>query len=134
VPTLAGYVPLANHGLELGRPKWMVEKARRLVEKHRESIEKVHKYPEIVIAAGTDSTGNMVEELELLVDNGFSEMQTILCATRNSAKTLDIEERVGTIEDNKQADILIVKGNPLENITNLRQIADIIKNGKSINQ
>lgn len=132
VPTLSGYVPLAMRGLEMGRPKWMVEKAKRLVDKHREAIEKVRKYPEIIVAAGTDSSGEMVEELELLISNGYNALEAIIFATRNAALTLGIEERVGTLDEGKQADILIVKGCPTENISYLRQIAEVIKKGRFI--
>jgi Imidazolonepropionase and related amidohydrolases len=131
-PTLTGYVPLAEHGLEMGRPSWMVEKAKRLVDQHRLAIEKVRRYPEIVVAAGTDSSGEMVEEMELLAAYGFSPMEAILCATRNAAVVLGIEARTGVLEAGKQADMVIVKGNPLDKLANLRNVVEVVKKGTAV--
>lgn len=132
VPTLAGYVPLAERGLQQGRPAWMVEKAKRLVDKHREAIEKVRRYPEIIVAAGTDSSGEMAEEIELLAQNGYTAGQALICATRNSALALGIGDRVGSIQAKKQADLLVVAGNPLEKLASLRNVVETIKAGKPV--
>ncbi len=132
VPTLSGYVPLAEHGLAMGRPEWMVEKARRLVDVHREAMAKVRKYSEIVVAAGTDSSGELVEELELLIANGYSASEVVRCATINAARVLGIEGRVGSLEPGKQANVLVVRGDPLNDITALRQPECIIQLGNII--
>lgn len=132
VPTLSGYVPLAEHGLAMGRPAWMVEKARRLVDVHREAMANVRRYPEIVVAAGTDSSGELVEELELLIANGFSTSEAVRCATINAARVLGIEDRVGSLEPGKQANVLVVRGDPLDDVTALRRLECIIQLGTII--
>jgi imidazolonepropionase-like amidohydrolase len=132
VPTLSGYVPLAEHGLKMGRPAWMVEKARRLVDAHRQAMAKTRAYKEIVIAAGTDSSGELVEELELLISCGYPVEDAIKFATINAAKTLGIEASTGTLEEGKDANVLVVKGDPLADIRNLRLVADVIKRGKIV--
>lgn len=131
-PTLTGYVPLAERGLQMGRPAWMVEKAKRLVDQHRKAIEKVRRYPEIIVAAGTDSSGEMVEEMELLAEYGYSSIEAILCATNNAARVLGIDDHVGTLCVGKQADILIVKGDPLAKLACLRNVIEVIKAGTPV--
>ena len=132
VPTLTGYIPLANRGLEMNRPIWMIEKAKKLLDKHQEALLMTKKYPEIVIAAGTDSSGEIVEELEEFVKIGFTPYQAIIFATKNAANVLGILDSVGTISVGKKANIIIVEGNPEKNITDLRNLREIIKSGRMI--
>ncbi len=54
-------------------------------------------------------------------------MEAIKTATINSAKLLQIDERLGSIEVGKLADIIAVKGNPLENIRVLENVAFVMK-------
>ena len=62
-------------------------------------------------------------EIELLIKGGMSNMQAIKCATHNGGKLLGMN--VGTIQIGQKADILIINGNPLENI-------EVLKNKKNI--
>lgn len=75
-------------------------------------------------------------EIEKMVSVlGFSPMDAIVSATKIGAEALGIEDKVGTIEKGKLADILLVDGNPLENIGVLverKNIKSIIKDGKVI--
>lgn len=132
VPTLTGYIPLALQGREMGRPEWMVEKAGALLEKHQEVMEKIKLYPEIIIAAGTDSSGSMAMEVEELNKAGFDNIDSLIFATRNSADALGILEKTGTLEAQKEADIIIIDGDPSVDITKLRHIKQVIKGGEFI--
>ncbi len=132
VPTLTGYIPLARHGLELGRPAWMVENAKALLEKHQEVMVKLKKYPEIVVATGSDSTGSVATEIEELNKSGFEPMDVLLFATRNGADVLGILERTGTLESGKEADIIVLDGNPLKDLSVLKQVKHVIKTGDMI--
>lgn len=64
-------------------------------------------------------------ELQLLVEAGLSEMEAIIAATKVTSEAIGIGQRVGTIERGKQADILVVNGNPLERISLLRKKSKI---------
>lgn len=71
-------------------------------------------------------------ELELLVEAGIPPLEVIKIATRNGAQALGIEEDVGTIEPGKQADMIILSDNPLDDISNTKKIEAVINNGHFI--
>lgn len=92
----------------------------------------------VPILAGTDFSIPLVypgysihEELELLVNKaGLSPMEAIQSATLNPAKFSNMEHSLGTIEEGKIADIVLLHKNPLENIGNTKDISLIIQGGK----
>jgi imidazolonepropionase-like amidohydrolase len=88
------------------------------------------------IAAGTDSgTPGVVigrglhKELELMVEAGLSPMEAIMAGTKNAADNLGKASELGTIEEGKLADMIVVAGNPLDNIETTRNIKMVIKDG-----
>jgi imidazolonepropionase-like amidohydrolase len=88
------------------------------------------------IAAGTDSgTPGVVigrglhKELELMVEAGINPMAAIMAGTRNAADNLGKGNELGTIEKGKLADMIVVSGNPLEEIGKTRDIKMVIKDG-----
>jgi imidazolonepropionase-like amidohydrolase len=76
----------------------------------------------VLFAMGTDAGtpfnvhGNNGDELSAMVDWGFSAMEAIVAATGNAAKLLGIDKSLGMIEKGKTADLLVVRGNPLQDI------------------
>ena len=88
----------------------------------------------VKIAFGTDSGvsphGENAHEFELMVEGGMPPMKAIQAATLECAKLLRVEERLGTIEPGKIADVIAVPGNPLENISVMRKVAFVMKDGK----
>jgi len=83
----------------------------------------------VCVLPGTDTLGDFVEELELFVKAGMSNMDALVAATRLGAECMGKENRIGTIEAGKTADLCIINGNPLENISALRNVALVIKDG-----
>ena len=71
-------------------------------------------------------------ELKLLTDAGITPDNVIKIATKNGAEALDIINQTGTIEPGKEADILILSSNPMEDIENVKRVETIISNGKVI--
>ena len=96
----------------------------------------------VTLAAGTDAPfpqgtwfgESMHYELELFAQAGIANTDIIKIATYNGAKILRREHEFGSIQKGLAADILIVKGNPAENISDTRNIAYVIKEGKLINR
>ncbi len=72
--------------------------------------------------------GDNVRELEMMVDYGMVTKEVLEIATSGNAKLLELPDR-GEIEKGKLADIIAVKGNPLESITNLRYVNFVMKDG-----
>jgi hypothetical protein len=90
-----------------------------------------------LLIAGPDPTGNGgvipgfgdEREMELLVEAGFSPVEAIKIATLNGATFLGLQDRIGSIVAGKNADLLIVKGNPAENIDNVENVTIVFKDG-----
>ena len=90
-----------------------------------------------LLVAGTDPTGwgnavaghGSLREVELLVEAGFTPIQAIQVATINGAKLLGIDRDVGTLETGKAADLVVLAGNPLQSIGDIRKIETVFKDG-----
>jgi imidazolonepropionase-like amidohydrolase len=83
----------------------------------------------VPIAAATRG-GDLQREIELLVEAGIPPLDAIVAATRNSAAMLRRAEDTGMIAAGKRADLLLVSGNPGEDIRNLRKIALRLREGE----
>ena len=78
--------------------------------------------------------GSLHHELELLVEAGISPLDVIKIATRNGAHALGILNKVGTIENGKEADMIVLAANPIDNISNTKKIEAIINDGKLVDR
>jgi imidazolonepropionase-like amidohydrolase len=89
------------------------------------------------LLAGSDPTGDGSimagfadqREVELLVEAGFTPVEAIHIATQNGAEFLGIGSRVGTIRLGKQADLVVVDGNPAQRISDIRNVEIIFRKG-----
>ncbi|WP_428261854.1 amidohydrolase family protein [Haliangium sp.] len=86
------------------------------------------------IAFGTDSGvsphGDNAQEFVYMVEAGMPPMVAIQSATREAAKLLRIDDRLGTVEPGKVADIVAVRGDPIADISVLTSVAFVMKDGK----
>ncbi len=90
-----------------------------------------------LLLAGLDPTGyggvvpgfGDQREIELLVEAGFTPAEAIRIATLNGAQFLGIADRVGSIEPGKQADLVLIKGDPSRNITDIENVDTVFKQG-----
>ena len=89
------------------------------------------------LMAGVDPTGNggamagvgALRNLELLVEAEFTPVEAIRIATLNGAKWLKADDRIGSIAPGKQADLILIQGNPAAKISDVRNIRLVFKNG-----
>ena len=90
-----------------------------------------------VLLAGTDPTGSggvvpgfaNQRQLELLVEAGFSPLEAITIGTLNGARFLGRDARIGTIAAGKQADLVVVAGDPSTSIADVRRVEIVFKRG-----
>lgn len=88
------------------------------------------------VGAGTDAStpynphGGLVRELELMVAAGCTPMQALRAATGVAAELLGLADEIGTIEVGKQADLILVDGDPLADIGALRDLRAVLKDGR----
>jgi len=90
-----------------------------------------------LLIAGLDPTGNGgivagfgdLREVELLVEAGFTPAEAISIASLNGAKFLGEDARIGSIAPGKQADLMVVKGNPAVTISDIENVEIVFKDG-----
>jgi imidazolonepropionase-like amidohydrolase len=94
----------------------------------------------ILISLGTDSGAMPLRaqgfsehlELELMVKAGLTPLEAITVATKNASQVLRINDRYGSLEKGKVADLIVLNGNPVNNIKNTRSIMAVYKSGKQV--
>jgi imidazolonepropionase-like amidohydrolase len=87
----------------------------------------------VKIAFGTDAGvskhGRNADEFELLVKHGMPAAEAIKAAIVNAADLLGLSSEIGTIEPGKRADLIAVAGNPLQDVTVLKRVGFVMKDG-----
>jgi hypothetical protein len=104
---------------------------KSMMKSIKEIVYALHK-DSITIVAGTDMGFpgySIFRELELFVESGLTPMQSIKTATITPAKVMNLDAVSGSIEIGKNADVIIIDGNPLQNIRNIRKVNTVIKDG-----
>ena len=88
---------------------------------------------EVTIINGSDvgvfSHGDNAREIEMLVDYGMSPSQALRAATSTAAKVLHLDNRLGAIKPGLLADVIAVEGDPTKNISAVRKVTLVMKNG-----
>jgi len=137
VPTLSAPYHIIKAGTKKGVPAFAVEKSKLVTKTHFQSVRKAHQAG-VPIAMGTDAGtpfnrhGENLREMELLIRTGFTPMEAIVAATKTGSEVLGLEKKIGTIEKGKLADLIVVDGDPLRDISLLQKkdkILAIIKEG-----
>src|SRR5215813_8973374 len=110
---------------------------KKFLDMELEVIRLMHKKG-VPFLAGTDTPPGVYvfpgfslhEELQRFVAAGFTPLEALQTATLNPARFFGLEDRLGTIESGKIADIILLKANPLEDITNTQKIAAVVFSGR----
>jgi imidazolonepropionase-like amidohydrolase len=138
IPTLSALYHIENKGVEAGIPAYAVEKTLRVKPHHLNSI-RMAREAGVMVAAGTDAGtpfnehGQNVGEMIFLVDQGYSPADALRAGTSVAARVLGVERDFGTVEEGKVADLVVVKGNPLEDMKALlTSVAVVMQGGKVV--
>ncbi len=134
VPTiLAGNFVAEKSKIDGYFPEIVRPKAAAIGPVIQQTFTKAHENG-VMIAFGTDCGvsphGSNGREFALMVEAGMSEMDAIRAATINAANLLKVDKELGTISEGKFADMVAVKGDPLEDIRLLENIPFVMKNGQ----
>lgn len=132
VPTASGITAVAEKERRSGDPQLAAEMERLVVHPQRESIRKAHRRG-ILIGAGSDTLGSIPQELLLLQECGLSPYEALQTATRNAAQILN-NDRIGTIEVGKAADLVLLAADPLADLRNVEQVEQVFFGGEPVNE
>ncbi len=135
VPTLTAGRTVADSAKIPGYyPDLVVPKALEIGPQLQEMFSKAYKRG-VKIAFGTDAGvflhGVNGREFELMVEGGMPPMEAIQAATIEASRLLEMENELGSVEKGKLADIIAVEGDPLENISAMRSVVFVMKDGKT---
>jgi imidazolonepropionase-like amidohydrolase len=137
VPTL--YVSIAKkeeadaaeaRGEKSGLSEYWLKRELELIDIWRRGFEKAMEAG-VLLGLGTDTGapymlhGRQAKELEIYVRYGMSEMEAIESATRVNAEILGMKDKIGTVEPGKEADLVVVKKDPLKDIKVLQEMENI---------
>ena len=129
---LAAPFALASKFRAMGSPAGEEAKFREHMQTALKVIAALHQAG-IPIVAGSD-TGllgyGLNRELELYVQAGLTPMEAIQSATLAAARAMKLDAESGTVEPGKRADLVLVEGNPLEDIRKLRRVVRVVANGR----
>jgi imidazolonepropionase-like amidohydrolase len=118
VPTLVTYEMLGDHGERLGMAKSSVEKIRYVGTSGEESV-RIAMEAGVRIGSGSDLLGAPMSQKarELVLQaRVMGAMGAIVAATRTNAELFGMADRIGTVDEGKQADLIIVDGDPIADI------------------
>jgi imidazolonepropionase-like amidohydrolase len=131
VPTLSVGESLAKDEAALRYGSHMTENARVAVKAGIVSLQAARDAG-VRIAAGSDPTekDTLPNECICLSKAGLTPMEVIVAATRTGAELLGMEDHLGTLEEGKIADLIILENNPLDDLTALERTSWVVKNGQ----
>ncbi len=132
VPTLLLLANAADFGALVGTPVGFRDGCRRMLERTAETYHRAHAAG-VVFALGTDSGFALTpygewhaRELELLMEYaGLSAQEAIAAGTTNAARTVGLEGEIGTLEPGMLGDLILVNGDPLQDIRVLQDRKNI---------
>ena len=128
VPTLSGWRERCN---DWGRDAGHVRHAELMRPHHDRSV-RIACSIGLKMAYGSDNFGNLADEVRGLHDAGLSLSECLVVATRNGAELLGIQDKVGTIEKGKQADMVVLGKDPLSSFEAYRDVRLVFRDGRKI--
>ena len=137
VPTMSTWDARERLTTQMG---WSRDQMSEIYDRKENSIASFRRALQagVRIATGTDAGGSparhgfVAREVELMVENGMTPQKALEASTRDAADLLGILDQAGTIEVGKQADMVLIDGDPLSDPAALRNIWAVFQNGRRI--
>ncbi len=138
VPALQFEYASVHYGPDFGMAQAVIDGHQETLEAGAESARMIHEAGGVLGMGGDygfawNPHGDYAKELSFFTDYvGFSAMDTLVCATRNGAQIMGLDDEVGTLEAGKLADLLVVEGDVLADISILEDrnnLAVVMQNG-----
>ena len=130
-PTQAIAWSLEHFGEDMGFGPHIAKKAAEVSAVASEALAKAYRAG-VRIAAGTDADNpraSLAQECRLLTEIGMSPLEAIRAATLTNAEILRLDDRVGTVQAGKVADLILVAGDAATDIDALKRIQDVFQGG-----
>jgi len=135
VPTLYVGVIVPRDGAALGIPQEQIDRSTEMM-RYRNATFRRAVEAGLTVGFGTDAGvfehGDNAREFQVRVENGQSAMQAITSATSVNATIIGWEDRVGSLEPGKFADVIAVPGNPLDDISAMERVVWVMKGGEVV--
>lgn len=131
VPTMSGIYKVFEREKAAGNDSFADLLLTEVVRKQMDVVTKAVRAG-ILIGTGSDTLGSVYEEIRLLIECGLSRADALAAATINGAKILGLDREIGTIEEGKRADMVLLEANPLDYPEAYRQIREVIFAGKRL--
>jgi imidazolonepropionase-like amidohydrolase len=134
VPTFSIYYKMKETGASHHLAPYVVDLARRAWELKVERFREAYRAG-VHVAAGSDNGSpaaphpDIATELEIFVHVGLSPYEALRAATVEASRLLGLEREIGTIEAGKRADLVVLGHNPLSDISAVRRVEGVIKDG-----
>jgi len=129
VPTLSAFQHLAAIGASAGQEQVEAEKTRAILPFQQAAFTRALQHT-LKIAFGLDDDPDfLANEFEALVRAGLTPAQALQTATVNAAELLGWSKQTGTLEAGKYADLIAVRGDPLDDIAAMRNVVFVMKSG-----
>jgi imidazolonepropionase-like amidohydrolase len=127
-------------------PEWLITNAVEARAVHHQAFRKavaagltfvsgVDNLPRPTFSAGLEMYEDrpaLVAEVRLMAENGLAPMQALMAATRNAAAACRADDRLGSIEIGKLADLIVVEGNPIDDLNTLAGVRLVMKGGSIV--
>ena len=134
VPTIITYDYIFNergsyHSSTSRRFELTGETSRAMLRQLREAGILIGVGTDLILENFRDLPHAYIWELQAYLETGFTRTEALVAATRDSARILGMDDKLGTIEVGKLADLLIVEGDPLTDLGALANVAEVFRDG-----
>jgi imidazolonepropionase-like amidohydrolase len=134
---LQRYIPYDTEDRLPGLTPAQADTVNRVCDAQRRFVRRFYEGG-VAVVTGSDNEGfpprGVSREMRLLAEAGIPPLGVLQAATLNAARALEMDQEIGTIDEGKLADLVLLEANPLADITNVQRVATVIANGRLVDR